>query len=65
MMLFTSIICFLFLESSMREIGPSLVARIIKNLPAMQEIQIQSLGGEDPLEKGTATHCSILDWRIP
>ena len=65
MMFFTSIICFLFLESSMREIGAALVAQIIKNLPAMQEIQIQSLGGEDPLEKGMAPHCSIPDWRIP
>ena len=49
----------------MREIGAALVAQIIKNLPAMQEIQIQSLGGEDPLEKGMAPHCSIPDWRIP
>ena len=37
----------------------------VKNLPAMQEKQVQSLGGEDPLEKGTATHSSILIWRIP
>ena len=36
-----------------------------KNPPAMQETQVQSLGGEDPLEKGMATHCSILAWRIP
>ena len=36
-----------------------------KNLPAMQEICVQSLGGEDPLEKGMATHFSILAWRIP
>ena len=36
-----------------------------KNLPAMQETQIQSLGWEDPLEKGMATHFSILAWRIP
>ena len=36
-----------------------------KNLPAMQEIQIQSLGQEDPLEKEMATHSSILAWRIP
>ena len=43
----------------------SLVAQIIKNLPAMQEIQVQSLGGEDPLEKGMSTHYSILDWRMP
>ena len=38
---------------------------VAKNLPAMQEIQVQSLGGEDPLEKGMATHFSILAWRIP
>ena len=35
------------------------------NLPAMQESQVQSLGWEDPLEKGMITHSSILDWRIP
>ena len=49
----------------MRGTGASLVAQIIKNLPTMQEIQVQSLGGEDPLEKGMATHSSILDWRMP
>ena len=38
---------------------------MVKNLPAMQETQFQSLGGEDPLEKGMATHSSILAWRIP
>ena len=37
---------------------------MVKNLPAMQEIQIQSLGQEDPLEKGKATYTSILAWRI-
>ena len=36
-----------------------------KHLPAMQETWVQSLGWEDPLEKGTATHSSILAWRIP
>ena len=36
-----------------------------KNLPAMQEMWVQSLGREDPLEKGMATHSSILSWRIP
>ena len=49
----------------MRGTGASLVAQIIKNLPTMQEIQVRSLGGEDPLEKGMATHSSILDWRMP
>jgi len=45
--------------------GASLVAQMVKNLPAMQETRVQSLGGEDPLEKGMATHSSILAWRIP
>ena len=43
----------------------SLVAQTVKNLPAMRETWVQSLGWEDPLEKGKATHCSILAWRIP
>ena len=43
----------------------SLVAQSVKNLPAMQETQIRSLGREDPLETGMATHSSILAWRIP
>ena len=38
---------------------------MVKNPPAMQEIQVQSLGWEDPLEKGLAAHSSILAWRIP
>ena len=38
---------------------------MVKNLPAMQEIQVRSLGWEDSLEKGMATHSSILTWRIP
>ena len=38
---------------------------MVKNLPAMQEIQVQSLGLKDPLEKGMSTHSSILAWRIP
>ena len=37
----------------------------VKNPPAMREIWVQSLGWEDPLEKGTATHSSMLAWRIP
>ena len=37
---------------------------MVKNLPAMQETQVLSLGGKDPLEMGMATHCSILAWRI-
>ena len=43
----------------------SLVALMVKNLFTMQETGIQSLDGEDPLEKGIATHSSILAWRIP
>ena len=43
----------------------TLVAQIVKNLPAMQETWVQSLGWEDPLEKGATTHSSILAWRIP
>ena len=38
---------------------------MVKNLPVMQEIQVQSLGWEDPLEKGMATDSSIVAWRIP
>ena len=45
--------------------GISLVAQVVKNLPAMQETWVQSLGQEDSLEKGMATHSSILAWRIP
>ena len=43
----------------------SLVAQLVKNVPAMQETSVQSLDWEHPLEKGTATHSSILAWRIP
>ena len=43
----------------------SLVAQTVKNLPAMQETWVLSLGWEDPLEKGVTTHCSILARRIP
>ena len=45
--------------------GASLVDQLVKNLPAIQETWVRSLGWEDPLEKGTATHSSILAWRIP
>ena len=43
----------------------SLAAQLVKNPPAMQETWIRSLGWENPLEKGKATHSSILAWRIP
>ena len=46
-------------------LGASLVAQSIKNLPAMPETQVWSLGWEDPLEKEVATHSSILAWEIP
>ena len=40
------------------------MAQTVKNLTTIQETWVQSLGQENPLEKGMATHCSILDWRI-
>ena len=43
----------------------SLVAQTVKNPPRMQETRVQSLGQEDPLEKGRTTHSHILAWRIP
>ena len=46
-------------------LGASLAAQLIKNLPAIQETQVQSLSQEDPLEKEMATNPSILAWRIP
>ena len=45
--------------------GASLVAQMVKNLPAVQETWVRSLGREDPLEKGMSTHSNILAWRIP
>ena len=45
--------------------GASLVAQMVKNVRAMQEAWVQSLGWKDPLEKGMATHSSICAWRIP
>ena len=46
-------------------LGTSLVAQAVKNLPAIQETWVPSLGQEDLLEKEMATHSTILDWRIP
>ena len=43
----------------------SLVAQTVKNLHAMQETWVRSLGGEDPLKKGMAIHANVLAWRIP
>ena len=45
--------------------GATLVSQMVKNPPAMHETWVQTLGWEDPLEKGMATHSSILAWRIP
>ena len=45
--------------------GASLVAQLVKNLPAVQETQARSLGWEDPLEKEIANHSSIVAWKIP
>jgi len=53
-----------FLGQCMVQSG-SLIAQLVKNLPAMRETWIRSLCWEDPLEKGMATHSSILAWRIP
>ena len=47
------------------QVWTSMVAQKVKNLPTMKETQVQYLGREDPLEKGMATHFSILAWRIP
>ena len=52
------------LSSPMR-LTASLVAQMVKNLPAMQETWVQSLDGEDPLKQEMATHSNILAWRIP
>ena len=49
----------------LRLLWAPLVAQTVKNPPAVQETWVQPLGQEDPLEKGMATHSSILAWRIP
>ena len=54
---------FLSLESLKEK--ASLMSQMVKNLPAMQETPVQSLGWKDPLEKGMAIHSSVLAWRIP
>ena len=43
----------------------TLIAQLVKNLPAVQKTWVRSLGREDPLEKEMATHCTILAWKIP
>ena len=52
-------------EQTLGNSRASLVIQLVKNPPAMQETWVQSLGWEEPLEKGKATHSSILAWRIP
>ena len=52
-------------EEDMFQLKTSLVAQMVKNLPAMQETWVRSLGWEDPLEEGMTTHSSILAWEIP
>ena len=47
------------------KVRASLIAQLVKNLPAMQQTQVRFLGQEDPLEKEMATHSSILVWKIP
>ena len=47
------------------DLGASLVAQLVKNPPALEETLVRFLGQEDPLEKGKATHSSILAWRSP
>ena len=54
-----------YLSVPHRIIGASLVVQLVNNPPAMRETWVQSLGWEDPVEKGMATHSSILAWRIP
>ena len=51
--------------SLINKMRSSLVAQLVKNLPAMRETWVLSLGREDSLKKGIATHSSILAWRIP
>ena len=63
------LVAFLFLFFnlywSITTLWVSLVAQLVRNLPAVQETWVRSLGWEDPLERGTATHSSILAWIFP
>ena len=63
----TGLLCWFFGKDClpMQEMRVSLVAQLVNNLPAMQETWVPSLGWEDPLEEGMATHSNILAWRIP
>ena len=53
------------MDMNLSKLGASPVARLVKNVPAMQETWVQSPGREDPLEKEMAAHSSLLAWRIP
>ena len=61
----TDCILYNIIEEAFRLCGASLVAQRLKRLPPMREIQVRSLGREDPLEREMVTHSSILAWRIP
>ena len=52
-------------EQEVVKLGASQVAQTVKTLPTMHKTQVRSMGWEDPLEKGMATHSSILAWKIP
>ena len=53
------------IQNSYSKFGASLVAQMVKRLPALRETWVQSLGREDPLERKVATHFSTLAWKIP
>ena len=55
----------IIIDTVLSNLWASLVVQLVKNSPAMWETWLRSLGWEDPLEKGKATHSSILAWRIP
>ena len=57
--LLACLLFFFFLSSNLN------MAQMVKNLPAMQETRVQSLDGEEPLEKGMASHSSIFAWKVP
>ena len=56
---------YIYLSTSELLTGASLIAQLVKNPPAVRETWVRSLGRKDTLEKGMATHSSILAWRIP
>ena len=64
-MVLDMVVCSFSLMSSILLYGASLVVQIVKNVPAAWETCVQSLDWKDPLEKGLATHSSIVAWRIP